>query len=245
MRFTNIPVQLASLILDKKLYKAFAIYLQLKFHNDKIHGSELASILQADKRTYTKHLKTLLELNWIGYNARKDVYHVRGFNYIRTSHELKRRRATLLLTQDIKNIQTFLAASIICSSIMDQEYYKRPGTVTKKRGVTKQSQAFSYLGLSNYKIAKILGCKQTRARVLKLKAKRLGYINTKKQLQFVSDDPNYREGIADIRPIDAMRLRLIQGKVYRQLPDEILPNLQFRKLKKLCLQKSATDSRGC
>jgi hypothetical protein len=233
-------------LFEKKLIKAFSVYLKLKQHNDKIKASELSEILTSDKRTWQKHLKTLLTLNWIGFNPKSNVYHIRGIDTIRRIHDFESRRGYQMTTIDIKRLQIFLAAVLICNAATDQQYFKRirPGAVVKKKGAAKQSPVFNYIALSNYKIAKILGCKQTRACVLKNKAKKAGYLFTNKKLELITTDSNYKKVVANERPIEAMRLRLIQGKVFRQLPDEILPNLKFKKLKKLSVQKSETDTKG-
>jgi hypothetical protein len=243
----KMPVQLTSYLFEKKLCKAFAVYVKLKQHNDKIHACELPHILTIDKRTWQKHLKTLLALNWIGFNPKSNIYHVRGIDVIRNIHSFDSRRAYVMGSQDHHKLQIFLAAVLICNAAKDQQYFKkiRPGAVVKKSGAANQSPVFDYIALGNYKIAKILKCKQTRACVLKNKARKAGYLFTKKKLKEIKNaDANYRKVLSQARPIEAMRLRLIQGKVFRQLPDEIIPNLQFKKLAKLSIQKSDTDTSG-
>ncbi len=229
MQAANIPVQLSEFVIHNRLTNTFKVYLHLKAINDKINRVDLP--ITGTKKTFLKHLKKLLKLNWIGYNENARVYHVRGFDAVRKLEGFKKRRAVKFGFTDTGNLQTFLAASVICSAIQDQNYYKRKiaGAAAKKKGVARQRPLFPYNALSNYKIAKLLGCKQTRATVIKNRAIKLNYLRTIKHYRHQSDDSNYRKFLYDQKPHEAARMRLIQGKVFRQLPDEIIPKMIFKR----------------
>src|ERR1043166_656696 len=87
-----VPVQVSEFVYDNGLTKPFSIFLYLKlFAGDKVSATdEVFAMLRQDLkmtdpkgRTFNKHFQQLLELNWIGYNAKSGVYHIRSFDYIR------------------------------------------------------------------------------------------------------------------------------------------------------------------
>ena len=204
------------------------------------------------KRTFRKHFQKLLDDNWIGYNPKSRIYHIRSFDYIRAINGFKKRRATMLVLQDLKQIQIYLAAVIINTEIYSQKYFwervKRRSWTATKRGVAKQSRASfhpskpKYFGISNRKLAKNLNCKYTRACQLKNAAAKAGYLTTRHRYEdiFVLEkaDYNLRPMLAQKDPAYARRLRfwrqIIKGrkivKVVRQLHDEIIPHMVYKKV---------------
>jgi hypothetical protein len=204
-------------------------------------------------RTFNKHFQQLLELNWIGYNAESGIYHIRSFAYIRAINGFKKRRATKLFLKDILQLQVYLVGVLLCTQVYAQKYYweiakGRSGTATNKRDVAKQSRASRrsskppYYGICNKRIAKLLCCKYTRACNLKKAAAKAGYITLRKHYADLKEldkaDYNMRPIIAERRPELAKRMRFWRQikngnkmvKVVQQLHDEIIPNIEFKKI---------------
>ncbi len=258
----QIPLELSKYVIANELERPFAIYLFMKMYSDgKIKKDspvmvELQNVLRVkNRRTTTKHFAKLIELNWIGYNDKSKIYFVRSFHHLRFIHDFKSRKSTTFFAKDLKQIQAFLAGSIIADNVRNQEYYwekvkrRKPRTATKK-DVAKQFKASSktspnFYGLSIREIAKKLNCKTTRAVQLKHAAEAAGFIKTKARYKeyarFAEADYLMKKVLADCNPSLAKRLRFtvtsgLDGKkiiIARiQLHDEILPLVRFKKISK-------------
>lgn len=257
-----VPVQVSEFVYDNGLTKPFSIFLYLKlFAGDKVSATdEVFAMLRQDLkmtdpkgRTFNKHFQQLLELNWIGYNAKSGVYHIRSFDFIRAVNGFKKRRATKLFLKDILQLQVYLVGVLLCSEVYGQKYYweiakGRSRTATNKRDVAKQSRASRrssqppYYGLCNKRIARLLGCKYTRACNLKQAAAEAGYITLRKHYADIKEldeaDYNLRPMLAEQRPELAKRMRFWRQKkgdrkivkVVQQLHDEIIPHIEYKRV---------------
>lgn len=257
-----LPYQITEYVFYNDLYKPFSIFLYLKmFAGDKVSATdEVFAQLRQDLmmsdpkgRTFRKHLQKLLELNWIGYNAKSGIYHVRSFDFIRAVNGFKKRRATKLFLKDIQNLQVYLAAVLICTKIHGQKYYwekvkGKSRTATKQRGVAKQSRASRhstqppYYGLCNRTIARLLGCKYTRACELKQAAAEAGYLTARHRYADIKEmdkaDYMLRPMLAERSPNLAKRYRFWRQikdgdkivKVVQQLHDEIIPHIEYKRV---------------
>jgi|GEM_PF-3410495 len=257
-----VPVQISEFVYDNGLTKPFSIFLYLKlFAGDKVSATDevFAMLRQNLKmtdlkgRTFNKHFQQLLELNWIGYNAKSGIYHIRSFDYIRAVNGFKRRRATKLFLKDILQLQVYLVGVLLCTEVYAQKYYweiakGRSRTATNKRDVANQSRASRlsskppYYGICNKRIARLLGCKYTRACNLKQAAAEAGYITIRHRYADIKEldkaDYNMRPMIAERRPELAKRMRFWRQikngdkivKVVQQLHDEILPHIEYKRV---------------
>jgi hypothetical protein len=259
--YITIPVEVSQHVYEDRLVKPFAIYLFLKMYSSgKVHeASEVFELLRQelgmkDNRTFKKHLGKVLELDWVGYNKKSGYYHVRTIDHIRAVNGFIKRRATRLESKDIQQLQTYLVGAIINQNIHTQRYCReflkmKLGIATLTWGVANQSlgtfQEYgkSHYGISNQRLAKILGCKYTRACQLKHQAAAAGYIYVRHRYKdyCILDKPDYdfRSMIAETgRPRLAQRLKFwrqfVDGqvifKVVQQLHDEIIPNMEFKRL---------------
>lgn len=121
-------------------------------------------------------------------------------------------------------------------------------TATKKTDVAIHSKVLSeapgYYGLSVKAIAELLGCKQTRASVLKNAAVKAGYIKVNKQFAwyatFSEADFNATANLNDLFPKLRGMFRVVPKKVggfmeYHivvQCHDEIIPQMKFKTVSK-------------
>ena len=99
------------------LYTEFRIYLYLKSTSDgHIKGldkSILASELKISQSTLSRSLKSLLAKNWMGYNAKKGIYHVRSFNTVLQIEGLKGRLGTWFDTSKFESLNEFIDSSVV------------------------------------------------------------------------------------------------------------------------------------
>jgi len=260
-----LPVEQAAYAYHNGLIKGLAIYMYLKFYTDgKIKSdSPLLSQLRkdlklTDDRTFKKHIIALIKHNWIGHCPISGVYFTRNTKYIRQLYNFRRRQATIVQPHYLKDFQIYLAAVLICKEVTDQEFY---WDVVKKRKLNKATAKWAaashsrvsspssdrpkYFGLCNKTIAGILGCKQTRACVIKNRAAALGYLQVKHKYKdiLVLDKPdfNVRAYLHEQFPKAAGRIRCwlkwneSNVKYYKfvmQMHDEIVSNLTFKRIEK-------------
>jgi hypothetical protein len=207
-----------------------------------------------DKRTFDKHIGILIQLGWVGYNSRTGIYFIRSFDYVRLIYNFRKRTATTLYLKDIWHIQQYLVGVILSAEMRGQKYYwesvyrRKPRTATKKGDVAKHSKVYSevpnYYGLSVKAIAELLGCRTTRASVLKQQAAKAGYIKMKHHFAeyatLTEADFHFRPNLNDRFPALAGKFRIkkvkhngtTSYKVLVQLHDEIIPNLAFKTVSK-------------
>lgn len=261
-----LPVEQAAFAYRNGLIKGLAIYLYLKFYTDGKVKSDSPIFTQLrndlrlkDNRTFKLHIDSLIKLNWIGYDPSSGMYFIRNTKYIRRLYNFRQRQASVVLLQDLKNFQLYLASVLICKEVKDQEFYwdvvkpRRLRKAAAKWAVAKHSGASShssgerpkYFGLCNKTIAGILGCKQTRACVIKNKAAALGYLTVKHKyrdlLVFDKPDFNVRSYIHEQFPAAKGRIRCWvkwkdNKKYYKlvlQLHDEIISHIKFKRIEKL------------
>jgi hypothetical protein len=261
----SIPVQLIEYAFQNKLTRPLAVYIYLKFyttgktHKDSPVFDHLKRVLGIkDDRTLSKYLKTLLEHNWVGFNSISGNYFIRGFDLLREQLELRKRQAVVCYHYYLGKIQSFFTGAVICKYINIQKYLsvrkgRRASAVTHNRDVTFQPGTPSfhtkeYYGLANSIIAKILGCKQTRACQLKHKAEDDGFIKVKKRFRdyvtLISKDYLVRSQLYELNPKLMGRLKFITQKdstikIVEQLYDEIEPCLTLKSISRFSTIKSA------
>lgn len=260
-----LPVEQAAFAYHNNLIKGLAVYLYMKIYTDGKIKKDSPLIAQlrkdlklTDNRTFKKHIDALIKHNWIGHCPFSGVYFVRNTKYIRRLHNFRRRQATIVQPPDIKNLQIYLAAVLICKEVTDQEFYwdvvekRKLNKAAAKWAVAKHWRVSSpsskrpkYFGLCNKTIARHLGCKQTRACVLKNQAAALGYLEIHHRYHDIMDlekpDFNIRAMLYEQFPNATGRIRCWRKwkgdkkyvKLVLQLHDEIVSKITFKRMEKL------------
>jgi hypothetical protein len=256
----TVPVEIVEYAYSRGLLKPLAIFLYLKITiGDKIKGDNhvfdtlRVDLKMKDIRSFNKHMSELLALKWVSHNKVTNVFHVRSFNKVRIQFGFKDRQACITTLHDIRQIQTFAVGVLINVVIRKQRYFferikGRTRTATLEGPVAKQSRAPrrtsfpEYYGLTNRKLSKLLGCKQTRACVLKNAAARAGYLEVKHRYldlkEFTKPDYHYRRVLSTMDPALARRIRFFSKregdkkvvKAVQQLRDELIPKMVFKKI---------------
>lgn len=260
-RKLQIPLEIIRFVYREKLVKPFAVYVYLKIHSDGKFNNSSALFVQLqldlrirDHRTMEKYLMTLKSMNWIGYDSNTGYYYVRGFDFIRRINNFESRTAVTFYAKFFNAFRSFLVGAIIGEQINKQRFYKEVAERRKLRAAVKkghaaiQSKAFSssslpYYGLSNKRIAKLLGCNYTRASELKKQAVKDGFIKTRhrfKRLAVLSKrdlllGPYLKDVHADSHKIRIARDPSNNGSItaYVQEMDEITPLLKYKTIRRL------------
>lgn len=271
-----LPVDQAAYAYQNGLIKGLAIYMYLKFCTDgKIKCTDplftqlRKDLRLTDNRTFKLHINKLIAHNWIGHCPKSGIYFIRNTNFIRQLYNFRGRQATAVQPRDLKNFQQYLAAVLICKQIDAQQFYwdvvvkRKLNKATVKWAAATHSRVSShsstrpkYFGLCNNTIAGLLGCKQTRACVLKNQAAALGYLQVKHRyldlLSLQKPDFKVRSVMYEKYPEYAGRIRCWlkwQGdqkyiKLVLQMHDEIVSKITFKRIPKLsavCLPIAVTQ----
>lgn len=249
---------------------AFRLFVFLKMHSSgKLHeGSPVFELAKRelgikDSRTMKKYLSQLRKADWVGFNQASGYYFIRSFSQTPIDPQYVDRTAVLFLPENLKYFHFFLVGAILGHRVKRQKFFfevarkRRLRPATEKHEVARQAKAFSgssnegyfgakkppYYGLSNKRIAEILGCKQTRACVLKRQAAKHGFLNVRHHFKEIGSmaKADVRLGNARYDCIaDGHKLRFITLKVngitttklVEQLTDELIPVLKYRSIRR-------------
>lgn len=208
----QIPIQLVEYVIKNDLHKPFQIYLYLSTHSnglintDDLDFSQMSDAIGRQKRTLKLHLKKLLALNWVGYNAVSGNYWIRSLRKIRLMHEFKKRQAATFYLEYVKDTRAFLAAVLISTKVRGAKYYHEVvKTGRLKSAATSRDAALqglssraasptpSHYGMSLKSMAQLLCCSQTTACELKQLAVKAGFlkVNHKFEVFQVLPKPDY------------------------------------------------------
>lgn len=264
----SIPLEIISYACQNRKIKALEIFLYLKMYSDgKIHfQSAIFNQLKADlgikdNRTLDKHLSVLKQLNWINYSRKSGNFFISGFNSVRKAHNFIKRDACTFQLKDFHSFNSFLTGAVIAKKVNTLHYFKNFNKGGKWAATNRRDVAFKpksslnliipeYDGLSNSLIAKLLGCKKTRASVLKQQAHKDGYIQATKKFVDVlvmdKKDSFIRDSLyqeyQDMQGKLVFKTKKINGSykivLAMQLWDEIKPVVQLKRIGSFKKQKS-------
>lgn len=253
----KVPVELLKHVQHHNKHKALGVYLVLKAScSGRIVLSkesykfllEVTSI--KTHQSLKKHLNYLIQENWIGYDHKKGIIYVRGFNYLRDKYGFYGvRSATFSIERDLKNIKQFVEAAIV-SSIIKTKIHGRIAVIVKNAGrsalknksaqqeLIAKNRITAYCGLSNKVIGEELGMSKSQADRCKKAWERLGYIIAKPQFKVVytSSKPDFNL-IAHLprnRRYSVKRVKtkgVISYLFLERTYDEIIPCIEFKNQK--------------
>ena len=262
----QVPVELLSYVQQHKLVKTFQVFMYMKCMSaSKMRNTDAAftgiagALAIKDRRTLNKHINRLAKLNWIGFNPETGEYYIRGIGFIRKQQGFKKRKAATFYFKDVKEMQAFVAGSIISANIKAQQYFWEVAPRTRRKSATMNmdvarqdgscpsdamTQKPAYYGIGVKGIAKLLFCKATRACELKQEAEKAGFIKTRKKFREIGTyhgrNHKLKEayGYAHPNKVKAIRFKTVTRKkkkfvvMLEQLHDEIKPNVPFKKVKR-------------
>ncbi|ANE50616.1 hypothetical protein [Flavisolibacter tropicus] len=254
-----IPIELLEYTAKHQLYKPCLLYIYLKCHSSgKVKSTDpIFQLLRTlpgfeDKRTLTKHLRTLLRLNWIGFNPTTNIYFIRSFETIRKSYGFTSRKSVVFHYNHITDFRPFISGALICAKIYGVKFayeiarLRRLNTAPNKKDGAKQCYSYDrkapeYYGLSNKGIAQLLYCSPTIACEQKNAAEEADFLLTRGKYKVVLEldrpDQAIRSQLEERYPNLKGRLRFsrLGDKIQlrQQLHDEIIPQLKLKKRRKI------------
>lgn len=258
----------------QNMVKPFGLFVFLKLHSSgKLHQDSPVfeqakkELRIKDRRTFEKYIQRLLQEGWIGYNKASGYYFIKSFSRTPIYEGFVSKTAVILLPAYLKNIQAFLVGAIVGERIKHQQFVELAQRRRRKLAIenphianTADALLCSYLRrnpdagllpyhmLSNKRIAEILGCKQTRACVLKRQAASYGFLRLTKKYRHIAflDKADFELGRARyqhmpnghkllFRTVEVNGIKKVE--LVEQLPDEITPLLKYQSVKTLLRAK--------
>jgi len=243
----TVPIGVFECALQIRKVDQLRLLLFTKFHTPgyfvyttgvKHYISERLSI--CDKTT-DSHLGWLFRSKWCSLDIRKNTYHIRSWSWFNENHSFSSNISAPIEYEYILDkgvFKAFSIASILSSLINWREVVRRKsGHVKGSHNIDPGPYQdfhsipfgdYQYNGLSNSLIAEILSVSETTARNYKHLAEEHGFIKTKPKFGRITDNKKdyktlikgYPELIGKVFPKD--------GKVLKQLPDEIIPGVSLK-----------------
>lgn len=187
MKTMCLPVELCQYVLTNKLTSPLKLFLALKFRCDgitKLNKEDLieigSSIRLTSYRAVKNNLNKLIQLNWVGYNTKTQIYFIRGFERIRTQLRFKRRKGAEFSISDIPEIKAFCFSSVVTTLINEQKrkiWNKEGGVQSNGCALQPPSNSFP---VALKALSKILNISPSTAFLFKQEAIRIGYLKRTK-----------------------------------------------------------------
>jgi len=165
-----LPSELSIKVCKERLWKEYQIWILLKAISNghiRLRGDQiefLSNYLRMSEKTVRRKIKSLLGLNWIGYNPTSKYYFIRSIDTVRIIEKIAKRRAYWLELKYINDIKGFCAATIITELIISQKRKLSRGWAEKER---RQFKPPAYYKISLYSLTKIFGLSQRNASALR------------------------------------------------------------------------------
>jgi len=165
-----LPSELSIKVCKERLWKEYQIWILLKAISNghiRLRGDQiefLSNYLRMSEKTVRRKIKSLLGLNWIGYNPTSKYYFIRSIDTVRIIEKIAKRRAYWLELKYINDIKGFCAATMITELIISQKR-KLSRRWAKKQG--RQFKPPTFYKVSVKSLSKIFGLSQRNASVLR------------------------------------------------------------------------------
>jgi DNA-binding CsgD family transcriptional regulator len=241
--YLKIPVELAQNSFVEGFYKQAGTYLASQFYysgkarlSDK-PAQKIANRIGVSTRSVYRHFNWLLGRNWMGKDNINGWLFFRGLDRIREIEGWKRKRAAVMLPEDLQNFKEFLIGAVLSSIIKTG---KGAGTDRPCKGSEPSGFPISLSLIQN-----VMGVSRRTAITYIKIAKKGGYIKKRpnlrqvtgissKDIQLLKQNNVNRVkvnlfGSSESIQVKPQQLRTDKGYVYAQLANLITANVQLRK----------------
>jgi hypothetical protein len=234
-----VPLELCFYALRNKRTRALQLLLYLKIKYNTAFSLEptkreqiAADLGLGSERTIRNQLRTLLQLNWIGFDKARHIYIIRGFKRIQRDLKMERTTGVVFSKYEILRFKAFACGAVISSLVQAQKRKKWLDARKSGRAIPSGHSSLDYFEVANEAIAKVLECSTSTASLYKKAAQEAGYISVKRNYHPTgvakSEKKNYLLG----RPELVCKARVLDGLVFLQEPDLVKGHILFRSRKK-------------
>jgi len=235
----KIPVELCFYVLSEKLLPSFKIYILLKMT---CSGKQILTMY--DKEIYSEysgytciksfdnHIGKLIRVNWIGYNRKSKIYHIRGFEFIQELLGLRSRTGFWFRITDMQSFDGVLYGAVIGYLSKNQGKKHR---IDPEKGRSSQVLCKSpgYCPISNRYLAKILNISISTASLMKRRAEAVLSIKIKRKRIIEPATPDVYKRLKETYPEKYIKPIIWKHRFYQRLPDLIKPELKYGTRKKI------------
>jgi DNA-binding CsgD family transcriptional regulator len=178
-----VPTDICQDAITNKKVNAVAVFLALKFScsgKTRLKDMSLADIaktLGKNERTVRKHIRTLIEWDWVGYNHKTGFYFIRSFLRVQELRESNWMHGARLYPFQLKNIREFMFSAVVGNILRSRrrrlgaERYRRSSSFS-----SNQPHPANCFPVSVRIIAKILSLSTSTTHAIKKSAIKKGYI---------------------------------------------------------------------
>lgn len=235
----KIPIELCFYVLRQKLLPAFKVYILLKMISSgklkldawvKKCFSELCGYKTI--RSLNNQLKKLLELDWIGFNKKSGIYHIRSFDSVQKKYSFYKRTGFWFAIQDMQCFDGVIYGSVIGYLSKNQGGKQR---FDLEKGWSKQDLCKSpgFYPLANRALAKILNISISTASIMKLRAEEVESIEIMRKRIVEEATHDVYKRLEDTYPKEYLHPIIWKGRFYQRFPDLIKANLKYGTRKKI------------
>jgi len=234
----KIPVELCFYVLREKLLPTFKIYILLKMTcsgKDRITGFEKEVYSEYcgynTIRGFENHLRKLTQLNWIGFNRKSKIYHIRGFEFIQKQLKLSSRTGFWFSITDMQSFDGIIYGAVIGYLSKSQGKKQR---IDPEKGRSNQVLCKSpgFYPISSRALAKILNVSNSTASKMKQRAEEVGSIQIKRKRIIEPATHDVYKRLKETYPKEYLPVMVWKHLFYRRLPDLVKPELKYGTRKK-------------
>ncbi len=188
-------------------------------------------------RAVKNNLIRLIELNWIGKDENSGYYFIRGFEWLLQEIGETNNKKALFYTQDIRELRSFVTASIMGDIIRKQRWIIKHELAQQYKGRAFQAHAKSisyYQPIANRYLAKVLSVAPSTAAGYKQEALHAGFIELKPDINPLDISSSQVPYYLDENPHHSTKIRRKnKGRyVYLRESDLVCSNIVFVRGKK-------------
>jgi hypothetical protein len=235
----KIPVELCFFVIQNKILPVFKVYILLKMtcsgkcklsKCDKKGFSEFCGYRTV--KSFNNQLKRLIELNWIGYNKKSFVYHIRSFENIQRQYQLYKRTGFWFAIQDMQYFDAVLFGSVI--GYLSKNQGKKQRT-DRESGRSKQVLCKSpgFYPISNWALAKILNISISTASLMKRRAEEEECISIKRKRIVEPATHDVYKRLKETYPEEILHPIVWRNRFFQRFPDLIKANMKYGTRKKI------------
>lgn len=234
----HIPICLGLVVVEKQIVNQFKLYLYLKVNtNGKVYPnknfiSSLSTELGRSVNTIKTWLRKLIELDWIGFDAFTQVYHIRKFERVCDIENLAFKKRAIIFEPEYFSLFEGFIGGLVYSHFFKCNLKRDRRRVVSKKGNTIQPGRDSslYTQIAAIVVAKSLGISLSTAFRLKKASQQASFIDvigSTKQLPYVALPFQKINSFYKTKQFEGAYF--YKGKFYKRLPDYISPSLVFSK----------------
>lgn len=224
-QYLNIPLSLASHVLQTNKTRVFRLFVELKGVNHILTKEEFKGTAKRigirDARTCAKNFDYMIASGWIGIDKAGRIY-LRSFRRITEALGRGYLLCVRVFPDSLPRFKAFLV-SAICTGIMR--------LARRSRKYTRENPARSYNGVSITGLSTVLGFSRGYACKLRLAAVKAGVMSKKAKYEETGIDPNEILSYCEFMRLSPGRFVMIDGKVFRRLTDEVKTACELKRLR--------------